>query len=436
MSLTAAPTANTHNGSLKSSFQAWSVVLVAALFFFYEFIQMNLFNAINDQLRSTLHLSATVLGEVSLMYFIANVVFLFPAGVIIDRFSTRKVILISMLFCIVGTVLFAGTTSTFLAMCYRFLTGIGSAFCFVSVVRLASRWFAPERLAMVIGVVVTLAMTGGVVANTPLMLLAKAWGWRNALYLDGLLGVVLFILILCIVRDHPKSYQATHELEQAELHQLGYLKSMRIAFFRAQNWCAALFTSLMNLPIGVLGGLWGVNYLVANNGFTPVAASEISSMLFVGTIVGSPLVGWISDTLGKRVMPMFVGAVLSLTLCVVMYDHAHVSQFSMMILFFLLGVTTSCQIISYALVAETNSRMVTAMAVSVVSIATQGGVALYQYLFSHLLDQHQLMRLHHISQQYTADDFKWAILMIPVGFVIAMLLSACVKEKPHADTPL
>ena len=46
------------------------------------------------------------------------------------------------------------------------------------------------------------------------------------------------------------------------------------------------------------------------------------------------------------------------------------------------------------------------------------------------------MRLHHISQQYTADDFKWAILMIPVGFVIAMLLSACVKEKPHADTPL
>ena len=172
---------------------AWVVCMVASLFFFYEFIQMNMFNAISESLMQAFAINATGLSRMSAFYFVANVIFLFPAGALLDRFSSRAVILTSLLVCIVGTGLFATAYSYNAATFYRFLTGIGSAFCFLSVIRLATRWFHPKQLAFVIGMVVTVAMLGGVVAQKPLSLLVAALGWRNAIFVDA--GIGFFILL-------------------------------------------------------------------------------------------------------------------------------------------------------------------------------------------------------------------------------------------------
>ena len=48
---------------------AWAVILTASLFFFYEFIQLNMFNAIAVDLLQAFNLNATELGQLSSMYF-------------------------------------------------------------------------------------------------------------------------------------------------------------------------------------------------------------------------------------------------------------------------------------------------------------------------------------------------------------------------------
>ncbi len=69
---------------------------------------------------------------------------------------------------------------------------------------------------------------------------------------------------------------------------------------------------------------------------------------------------------------MKVGVFASmLTLLAVLYLPVSVNQ--MAILFFLLRFFTSTQVISYALVAESSPPAITAMAVSIISILTQGG---------------------------------------------------------------
>src|SRR5579872_5459039 len=82
---------------------AWVVILTASLFFFYQFIQMNLFNSINEQLRETYHLDAVQLGQLFSMYFYANFIFLIPAGSLLDRFSTRKILLCAIGVSTIGT---------------------------------------------------------------------------------------------------------------------------------------------------------------------------------------------------------------------------------------------------------------------------------------------------------------------------------------------
>src|SRR3989338_716793 len=94
---------------------AWLVVMTAALFFFYEFIQMNLFNTINTQLRETYRLNAEQLGQLFSMYFYANALVLFPVGNLLDRYSTKKLLLTAVFVCTIGTFLFSTATVYWMA---------------------------------------------------------------------------------------------------------------------------------------------------------------------------------------------------------------------------------------------------------------------------------------------------------------------------------
>ena len=407
---------------------AWIVVLSAGLFFFYEFIQQNMFDAISGPLIQAFHVDAASLGKLSSLYYIATVVFLFPAGILLDRFATRKVILTSLGFCVFGTIGLALSHTLLLASISRFFTGIGSAFCFLSVLRLASRWFPPHKMAFVSGVVVTLAMTGGMVAQTPLTALVAHVGWRISLLYDAGLGFLIWLIITFIVKDYPDGHEQTHQQEQQQIAALPFWRSLTMAFAQVQNWLSGIYTCLMNLPVGILGGLWGVMFLVGVHHLSKIDASYITSALFFGSILGCPAAGWVSDHWLRRKPPMIVGAILSLALVAVIIWTPNLSFTSLLFLFMALGFITSTQIISYALVAERSPRVVTAMSVSVVNISVMGGTGLLQPIFGYFMDIHQFKRLHHYATAFVASDYHWAMMMLPIGFVIALLAALLLRE--------
>ena len=413
--------------SMESAARAWIVCLAASLFFFYEFIQMNMFNALSIHLMQAFHINATNLGQISAYYFIANVIFLFPAGMLLDRYSTRKIILTSLGICIVGTALFAFTTTVFWASLFRFMTGIGSAFCFLSVIRLATRWFPSARLALITGVIVTIAMAGGMIAQTPLTLLVQVVNWRTALFIDAMFGVVILFIIFMAVQDYPSDHQERYVRERQQVRLMGYWKSMGLAFLRLQNWLGGTYACLMNLSLSLLGGIWGILYLVNVREVSKLEASYIISMLFLGMILGSPLVGLISDSIGLRRLPMLIGAIVSLGLILIMIWVPHLSFATLMLLFLFIGLTISAQIISYPTVAENSVPAITAMSVSVVNITTMSGQAIFQPIFGQLMDLHARY-FHQPLGHYTAADFSWAVLILPIGIVFAFIAACFMRE--------
>ena len=82
-----------------------------------------------------------------------------------------------------------------------------------------------------------------------------------------------------------------------------------------------------------------------------VDATFAPMMIFMGTIIGSPIAGWLSDRIELRRMPMIVGAVLSVIVSM-NYLFARLSLAEYILLLFLLGFTSSTQIISYPTVAR------------------------------------------------------------------------------------
>jgi MFS family permease len=403
----------------RGDLMAWIVCLSAGLFFLYEFFQLNIFDVINQPLRDDFHINATQLSWMSSAYLWADILFLLPAGIILDRFSTRHVILTAMFVCILGTIGFATTESFMLASFFHFLSGIGNAFCFLSCIVLVSHWFPPRRQALVIGSLVTMAFIGGMLAHTPFAYLYDSFGWRTALLIDGAVGVILFVWIYFIVQDKPEMAPA-----RSSAHQSHILPTFIKALANPQNWLAGLFTSFLNLPIMVLCALWGASYLQVVHHLSDIAASNVVSLILMGSIFGCPIVGWLSDSQGRRKPLMIMGAVATLITVIPLFMDLALSQFTLSILFFALGFFTSTQVISYPLIAESNNLENTGSSTGIASVIIMGGGGVGQVLFGWLMTHHAGAS----GTTYTVADFQFAMWMFPIAAVAALAAVLLTRE--------
>src|SRR3990167_3377616 len=127
---------------------AYVVFLLSASFYLYEYILQVAPSVMADSMMETFHVSAAGFGIVSAFYFYAYAPMQLPAGVLFDRYGPRKLMTFALLLCSLGAFFFASTDSLFTAALGRFLIGVGSAFSFIGVLVLISRWFPPNQFAL------------------------------------------------------------------------------------------------------------------------------------------------------------------------------------------------------------------------------------------------------------------------------------------------
>lgn len=407
---------------------AWVVTLSTALFFFYEFIQLNFFNSISVPLMRDFNLDAAGLGQLASMYFYANALFLFPAGNLLDRYSTKGLLIVAMVLATAGTFIFGLAKTYHMAAFGRFLVGGGASFCFLSCIRIASRWFPAHRMAFVTGTIVVMAMVGGLVAQTPFALLTQYIGWRQAVLIDGLLGLVILVAIILIVQDRPPDAKEEAARDRTLLKNLGLWGCIKLAALNPQNWLGGIYTSLMNLPVFLLGALWGIHYLVEVKQVTLVQASYATTLFFVGVIFGSPAFGWFSDKIGRRVLPMMVGAIISLFVMLILMYVPNLPLSMIILLFFLIGFVTSSQVLTYPTVAELNPIYLTSTAVSIDSICIMISGFIFQPFFGWIMDLRGTHEIINGVPIYTAADFNLAMWIMPIAFILALVVSLFIKE--------
>ncbi len=404
------------------------VVFSGALFFFYEFIQMNLFNAISPDLMREFSLNAQQLGWLSTTFLIADTLFLLPAGLLLDRFSTRNVILLSMLVSVISTLGFGLTHSLWLAATFHFITGVGNAFCFLSCVMLATRWFPPKHQALVIGLVITIAFLGGMMSQTPMADLTQIYGWREAVMFSAILGAGILFIIWLFVEDFPAEEKQQREAERQTAGKQHFWETLRLAASNPQNWYCGLYTSFLNLPIMVLDALWGGLYLSNVHHYSMKQATLLTSMIFVGAMFGCPVAGWFSDNFGARRTPMIAGAILSFITIMAIMLIPDPSFKILVVLFFALGFVTSTQVVSYPMIAESNPPSLTATAMAVASVIIMGAAALAQPLYGWLLDLEWSGKIVNHIAVYTPSNFQIAMAMFPIAFIIALAAVLLSKE--------
>jgi MFS family permease len=406
----------------------WVVVLIASLFFFYEFIQMNMFNSLAESFEKTFVLSTFQVGIVSGFYFLSDSILLYPAGFILDRFSSKRLLVLGMLMCILGTLCISMATNSWLLVLARLLSGSASAFCLLSILRLASQWFPVEKMGTVSGIVVTIGMFGGAVSQTPLTLLINHYEWREALMMVAGLGFLMLLLIFLVVRDAPVKYRHAHLQNERGVHHYGVWESLKKITKNKVNWLIGLYICTMNLPIMILAGLFGTQYMTQVRGFNNIESSSISMMIFIGTIVGSTLFGLLSDMMKSRRKPMLITAVLSLILFLFILYLPELSYVSYLILFFLLGLITAAQVIGYPATQESNPEVMVGSALGFISILIMGLPGLLQPLVGFLMSEGWNGEMKGGLPVYSMHAYNLGLWVLVIGFVVSIF---CAWKMPE-----
>ena len=415
------------NSAVTNTFSSWVVVLSASLFFFYIFVQMTMFNAINDDFATSLCFDAQQLSGICSCYFFGNVLFLFPAGMILDRFSVKKSLLIAYVVAVIATYVFAVASDLKMLSLARFVIGMSGAFAFLSVVKLASQWFDSHKIALVIGVVVMLATCGGIVAQTPLAMFGAAYGWRKAVMVVAALGAVFILVQLFLVKDRSIVDPLNPKYTRSKM-KTNFWFSLKMALTCKQNWLGGTYISLLNLPLFIFGGSWGLPYLMQVHNFELFQATIITTFMFVGMAIGSPIAGLISDRLGLRKRPMIIGSLAAIVLILLIMYAPTYSLSTEILIYFALGFFMAFQVIGYPVITESNPDSIVATAASVGSVLIMSGgilVVVYGWLLKLSAGVSST-----VTKQYLARDFLYANYFV-LGSVIAALIAALLIKETY-----
>lgn len=408
-----------------SNYRSWIVCFVASLFFFYEIVQLTVFNTISGDLMQRFALSTSELCRLSAYYLYACAIFLLPAGLLLDRFSTKKLLVIAAGLCALGVALISSTSIINIAILGRILTGIGNTIAFLGCMRLICRWFPANKIALAMGLSVTIAMTGGIVAQTPFALLINIIGWQPAMYINTAIGGIITLLIIFIVKDAPSPYIPAQSISSAP--SISFWNSLRQSSSKVQNWLCGLYTGCLNLPIMMIGALWGNLYLMQGRGFSATQAGNITSLIFFGLILGAPLMGWLSDRLKSRRKPMLMSS-YAIFLIILAIVYLHLPIIALSILFFILGILSGAQVLSYPVVSESNPPHLESTCLGLVAIIVNIGGAASQTLFGWLVNLRWNGLVENGIPIHTLSQYQFALIMLPLAFLMSMLAAALIHD--------
>jgi MFS family permease len=385
--------------------RSWITVICTALFFFYWFVQLSLNNTLHDFYMHRFNLSSY--GFFSSMYLIGNVIMFIPAGIILDKYPTRSVLIVNMFIMVMGALGLLAVDTRIIAYFCMLLVGFSGAFSLLSVLRIAVKSFPADKVAFPISLSITLGMCGGLFGNSLGVIIYNLFSSGYIVQIFNIaLGILVLILIVIAVKEPEQSVDERESKNTV-------LMSLNLVIRNPQNWLAGVYISLMNLAIMILDFSFGQEYLRNAFHVTPSAAANIVSMIFIGFIVAGPVSGRISDVCGYRKPIMIIGAILTIIILSLLIFMPNLSVLSLVIIFFFIGVTTSTQSLGYPVIAESNHASLVATANALGSLLIMGGGALAQNAFG-------------IVQKIF--DYQYAYYILPVCVIFALFSALLMKE--------
>jgi len=273
----------------------WAIAALWFLAFFEIAFHRFALAPLVPALTAEFKLSYAALGALTSGYFLAYAALQLPAGMLVDHFGARRVMLASLATLSVGVLLFPFIPNFEAALGLRMLIGLGAAAVWICGVKLMYVWFPPREYSRVTGVAGGSGPASDLAALWLLPPVAAAIGWRFGYFLAALSAPVVLLLCWRFLRA-PATPPIALAAPSPPATPRG---NLRLVFANGRLWALGL-TLLLYFGgyVGVLS--WLPTYYGRELGYPKVEASFLAGFAPLALPLAMPLVGFCADRLGRR----------------------------------------------------------------------------------------------------------------------------------------
>ena len=231
-------------------------------------------------------ISAAQLSALTVFQLMVYAAMQIPVGLLLDRFGSRRLLVVGGVFMALGQALVAGAQVWQPAVLGRALLGVGDAFTFISMIRLIDNWYSGAAATRRTQLFANIGQLGQVFSAIPFAMILHQVGWSGGFYLLAALALLGAACTFLLVSDAPKeSAQSKRESRPAGVRALlvNLRRNLSDPAVRLGFWTH--FTTQFSGSVFVL--LWGYTFLTSAQGLTPPLASAlIASFVAIGFAVG------------------------------------------------------------------------------------------------------------------------------------------------------
>ena len=406
-------------GAAKTITVAW---LIAAAYYFYQYVLRSAPAVMMPQLSEAFGLTATGVAALAGLFYYGYSPFSLVAGVALDRWGPRRVVPIGAAAVGLGALMFASGSGS-LASAGRFIQGAGGVFALLGAAYLATKYFPASRAATLIGATQMFGMAGGFAGQIVVgPAIAAGLPWSTFWVGMGVAGIAISVLLVIFLPRPEAAAQRGGWLKEA-----GH--ALATVFRNPQSVTCGLISGLLFIPTSIFDMVWGVRYLQEAHGFDYGEAVMRSSMVPLGWIIGCPLLGLLSDRMGRR-KPVIAGGGLVLLGCLAWILFGPTDLLPPYVLGFITGVASGSAMVPYIVVKEANPPNLAGTATGVINFVNFTLSALLGPVFAGFLE-----RASEGAAQRTLEHYQATFQPLLIGVGLAIVLTLFLRETGAAARP-
>lgn len=385
---------------------AW---FMGSLYYLYQYILRVSPMVMVDDIRADFLLDASTFGSLMAIGTYCYSAMQIPVGILSDLFGARRMIVLSLVSCIIGIGLFSYTEYMLFAYFGRILIGLGSAAGFVCASKISSEWFPAHQKPLWFAGVVVMGTFGAYLGGNPLAQLVAERGWRESLQVLTIVGVGVLVLNLLFLRNRTSSQLGS--LPILSRHETW--EQIKTVFLSRYCWMYAIVALGMYLSISVFADLWGVPFLQNKFGVDREVAATTISMAYFGVCAGVVVTSLLSQFIKDSRPIIGISALLVAVLMAVVTFYEGLSFPMVTVLMFMIGVFAGGEVLCFAQACEHMPVSVAATVTGFLNFIITLGAATIQQGFGYALDWFWSGQLDAESGRiYALSDYQNALFIV------------------------
>lgn len=379
-------------------------------------------------LRQEFKMTAEDFSSLGAFYLYAYSLVQIPLGILIDRIGVRRMVLLSIVLCIMGAIMLGTSEHLMAVQISRILVGIGSGSAFMAALKVAADWLPSGKRGFLMGATLTLGTVGALTAGKPQVHFIESMGWRSTVLLSAGFGLVIFLIAFSMLRL-PKDniHVKVHKSFAAIMTSLVQIVKNRPVMIYA------ILAIGVYTPLSVLADLWGTAFLMQKYSLERADAAQTSMMMYVGLSLGSLVLPWLCEKWNILNEAIRVCGVLLLLAFALILFGPNLGLLPLSVVLICLGVFCSAEMMCFTGAVHFTTPENSGLTLGVVNTLNMLGGAILQQSIGYALDAqwHGELDAHGV-RMYQTEQFIVALSLLLIVVAACCLIS--LRLKSHVRT--